>query len=78
MLYNKNEYNILLITPIFLKSLNIVKQSNLILFDYPSEYRDFLRILSKFEKKGEEGNENICHLLLESTEMEKLSYITER
>jgi len=61
-----------------LKSLNIVKLSTIILFDYPSEFRDVLRILSKFPKKEDEENKNICHLLLEPNEMEKFSYITER
>ena len=78
MLYNKYEFNILLITPVFLKSVNVVKLSHLILFDYPHDYRDLLRLLSKFANKGEDVNENTCHILLDNTEIEKFSPVIEK
>lgn len=78
MLYNKYEYDILLITPVFLKSLNIVKVNQLILFNFPNEYRDFLRILSKFSQMGDEKNDNICHIMIDQTETQKFSSLVEK
>jgi hypothetical protein len=50
MLYNKYDYDVLLITPIFLKSLNLVKLQHLILFDIPTDNKTLIRLLAKFTK----------------------------
>lgn len=73
MLYNKYEYNILIITPIFLKSLNIVKINQMILFDYISDQKDFIRILAKFPKVEEDENVNTpnLHIFLDNQDTEK-------
>jgi hypothetical protein len=58
MEYNKYDSNILLITPIFLKSLNLVRISQIILFDFTPDVRDLLRIVSKFPKSDYETMPN--------------------
>jgi hypothetical protein len=54
MLYDKNEINILLTSPDFLKSLQIKNVDDIILYNIPEE-RDILRILSNFNKDGEKN-----------------------
>jgi hypothetical protein len=62
MEYYKKETNILLITPIFLKSLNLVRLNQIILFDFTPDLRDLLRIVSKFPKSDGEHNNNYNNL----------------
>lgn len=51
----ENEFQILVITPLFLKSLNINKFNQLILFDFLEDQRELIRILAKFPKESSES-----------------------
>lgn len=77
MLFNKLARDILVVTPVFLKSLNLVKMAQLVVFDMVEDTRDFLRVLSKFAKKGEqtENFENRCYLFFEKGESEKMKLL---
>jgi hypothetical protein len=79
MLYNKYESPLLLITPVFLKSLNIVRLNQLVIFDFTQDYRDLIRTLAKFSKKsGEEESKNYCHIFIDSKEKEKYSNVLDK
>jgi superfamily II DNA/RNA helicase len=69
MRYNKEDSTVLLITPIFLKSLNIIKLSQMIIFDYISDQKDMMRTLAKFPKSDEESNKNL-YLLYDNKDLE--------
>jgi hypothetical protein len=59
----------MIITPIFLKSLNIVRLNNLIVFDFPSDQRDIFRYLGKFNKIEESSN--TCYFFIDKKDNEK-------
>jgi superfamily II DNA/RNA helicase len=81
MQYKRNECDILLITPIFLKSLNIHKFNHLILFDYLADQRDLIRILVKFPKVDEANTtkpeSKSLHILYDENDEENNNAIIE-
>jgi hypothetical protein len=71
----ENEFQILVITPLFLKSLNINKFNQLILFDFLEDQRELIRILAKFPKEGSE-HKNL-HILYDEKDEENNNDIIE-
>ena len=62
MLYNKYDSNILVITPVFLKSLNIVKMNQMVLFDFIADQKDLIRILAKFPKTEDSSASSVSNI----------------
>ena len=75
MYYNKYDSNILLITPLFLKSVNLVKVKQIVLFDMVKNQSDFIRILSKFTEK--ENGLRVMHILWEGSDLDENGEIIE-
>jgi hypothetical protein len=75
MLFNKDEHEILIISPIFLKSLNLLKIKQLIVFDYPIDNKNLIRVLSKFPK--DKNNTNSVQFLCSSQDLENNRYTIE-
>jgi hypothetical protein len=68
LLYDRLDRNILLTNKTFLKSLNIKKVDQIILFDFIPEEVDLLRLFSKFKK---DNNQKLFHILYDKRDIEK-------